>query len=420
MAEALFVGIDVGTSGVRAVAIDAAGVPQGEGRAAMAEAGGDGRDPAVWWRAAERALGALFAVVAPERVRAIAVDGTSGTMLPVAPDGTPLAAARLYNDASDDRAILERIAAHAPADSAAHGATSGLAKALAFQAAHPHARLVHQADWVAGRLCGRFVSDENNALKTGYDPLAGRWPDWLERTGLDVAALPEVLASGTPVAPVTPAAAAAFGLAREAVVVAGTTDGCAAFLATGAGEPGEGVTSLGSTLVIKLLSERPVFAPQYGVYSHKLLGRWLPGGASNTGGAVLLAHFSPDALAALSARIDPATDSGLDYYPLTRPGERFPIADPALAPVLTPRPADDAAFLHGLLEGMARVEAMAYARLAELGGGALAAVRTVGGGARNPTWTALRARRLGVPMREPASEEAAVGAARLALHGAGA
>ncbi len=206
-----------------------------------------------------------------------------------------------------------------------------------------------------------------------------------------------------------------LGLPDRVIVAAGTTDGCAAFLATGAAEIGEGVTSLGSTLTIKQLSDRPLFAPAFGIYSHRLGDRWLAGGASNSGGAALAAHFDPPALARLSARIDPRVATPLDYYPLAAPGERFPIADPTLAPRVTPRPADDAEFLHGLLEGIARIEALGYRRLAELGGAGLQAVRTVGGGAGNAVWSAIRARVLGVEMRPAASEQAAVGVARLAL-----
>jgi hypothetical protein len=179
------------------------------------------------------------------------------------------------------------------------------------------------------------------------------------------------------------------------------------------------VTSLGSTLTVKLLSDKPVFAPRFGIYSHRLAGRWLPGGASNTGGAALARHFDPAAIARLSAGIDARQDSGLDFYPLPKPGERFPIADPALAPRETPRPADDALFLHGLLEGIARVEALGYARLAELGAPKLLRVRSVGGGAGNAAWTALRARILGVPLCPARSEEAAVGTASLALRALG-
>jgi sugar (pentulose or hexulose) kinase len=75
---------------------------------------------------------------------------------------------------------------------------------------------------------------------------------------------------------------------------------------------------------------------------------WLVGGASNTGGAVLRQFFSPEQLQQLSGRIDVGQPSGLDFYPLTKPGERFPVNDPGLQPRLEPRPADDAAFLQGM------------------------------------------------------------------------
>lgn len=413
----LYLGLDIGTSGARAVVIDATGAVQAEARAAMADFGADMRAPATWWQAAESALAGALGRVAAGDIRALAVDGTSGTMLAVEASGAPLAGALMYNDACRDPAILDRIDACAPADSAARGASSALARALALAGAGPRA-ILHQADWIAGRLSGRRVSDENNALKTGYDLAACRWPDWIDETGLDRALLPDVVAPGTPVGPVTADAARRFGLSPGAVVVAGTTDGCAGFLATGAESPGDGVTALGTTMTLKILSEHPVSAPEFGIYSHRILGHWLAGGASNTGGNVLLAFFDPDALAALSLRIDPETPSEFDYYPLATPGERFPIADSAYPPRLAPRPDDDAVFLKGLLDGMARIEALAYARLAELGAPPLARLRTVGGGAANPVWTRLRARRLGVEMVAPVSAEAAYGAALLARRGA--
>jgi sugar (pentulose or hexulose) kinase len=407
------IGIDVGTSGVRAALVDASGAPLAWGAAPLpAERR---REPQAWWQAVEQALDALRAGTDLSGVRAIAVDGTSGTVLPVDAAGVPLGQASMYNDPADP-ALMARVAAVAPQESAAHGATSPLAKLLAMQAVPGVAKVLHQADWIAGRLSGRFgVSDENNALKAGYDPVARRWPDWLGATGARPEVLPDVLEPGTAVAPIRPEGATRFGLPRDAIVVAGTTDGCAAFLATGASETGEGVTSLGSTLTIKLLSDVPVFAPHFGIYSHRVAGRWLPGGASNSGGAALARHFDPATIARLSATIDPRADSGLDYYPLPAPGERFPIADPAFAPREAPRPVRDEDFLHGLLEGIARIEALAYARLAELGAPSLRRVRSVGGGARNASWTALRARILGVELAPARSEEAAVGVAMLAL-----
>jgi sugar (pentulose or hexulose) kinase len=412
-AAATTIGIDVGTSGVRAALVDAGGAPLGIGSARLAHA--DRRDPACWWQTVEAALAALKASADLSGVGAIAVDGTSGTILILNDSGQPMREASLYNDQAPEAAVRAVLAA-APAGSAAGGAASPLAKLLSVQDEPGTARLAHQADWIAAQLGAALgISDENNALKTGYDPVRRCWPGWLRDLGIRASLLPEVVEPGTPVGTIDPALAARFGLPADVVIGAGTTDGCAAYLATGADRVGEAVTSLGTTLTVKQLCDRPIFAPEYGIYSHRLGERWLAGGASNSGGAALARHFTPDALVALSARIDPARESGLDYYPLPSPGERFPIADSHWAPRETPRPADDAQFLHGLLEGIARIEALGYRRLADLGAPALAAVRTVGTGARNAAWTAIRRRVLGVDLMAARSEEAAVGAAALAL-----
>lgn len=419
MSSELAVGIDIGTSGARAVAMTADFSIEAQASAAMHDFGDNWRDPAVWWRAVESALDGLLQQVDRPRIKALAIDGTSGTLLPVDRHGSPLSAALMYNDPVIDAGILAAIRQHAPEDSAAHGATSGLAKLIHFQSVPRVRHVLHQADWIASRFSGRVdVSDENNALKTGYDPVARQWPAWIGLTGADAMLLPGVVPPATPVGPVTAAAAERFGLLRDTLVVSGTTDGCASFLATGASEPGDGVTALGSSLTVKLLCDAPVFAPRYGIYSHRVGSGWLAGGASNSGGKVLAHFFSGERIAELSASIDPNVTSGLDYYPLLAKGERFPVADPELAPRLTPRPDSDAAFLAGMLEGIAAIEALAYARLGELGAPKLRSLRSVGGGAKNPVWSAMRQARLGVPFLAPLSEEAAAGTARLALAGA--
>ena len=413
--DPLFVGIDVGTSGARAVVIDQRCDAHSDGRASMAEFGTDPRDPLTWLAAVESALGAALAGVSRGRVAALAVDGTSGTLVPVNVKGEPLALARMYNDPCEDSALLSAIDNSAPADSAARGTTSGLARAALFANLKP-AKILHQADWIAFRFSGRFISDANTALKTGYDPVALVWPGWIERVGVDAALLPDVVTPGVSVGTIAPAAARAFGLPADMCIAAGTTDGCASFLATGARSVGDGVTALGTSLTLKLLSDKPIFAPRYGVYSHRLLDMWLAGGASNSGGAALLAHFSPDEIEVLTPLIDPEIETGLDYYPLTARGERFPIADPDFSPRMAPRPESREKFLQAILEGIAGVEALGYRRLAELGAPALVSMRTVGGGARNPAWTRIRERKLGVPFIEPISTEAAYGAALLAMH----
>lgn len=92
------------------------------------------------------------------------------------------------------------------------------------------------------------------------------------------------------------------------------------------------MTSLGSTLAIKLLSSNRIEDARFGVYSHRLDDKWLVGGASNTGGVVLRQHFTDEQLEKLSELINPMEASSLDYYPLQRMGERFPVADPMMVP----------------------------------------------------------------------------------------
>jgi len=418
MTEPVVIGIDIGTSGARAIAMNAE-------RSLVAQASapygtsGTVRDPQKWWDVVSAALSSLLRKIEPQSVHALAVDGTSGTVLPTDTEGRPIAEPLIYSDSVADKSMLDHIKQFAPAESGAHGATSGLAKALTFLELHRLHKIIHQADWIAGKLSGRFdLTDENNALKTGYDPVARRWPEWISLAGMSTSLLPEVREPGSAFAPISAQAAHQFGLASDAVIVAGTTDGCASFLATGADQPGDGVTALGSSLTLKLLSDRPIFAPEYGIYSHRIGNAWLAGGASNTGGRVLAQFFNADALEELSKRVDPQRSTGLDYYPLPAKGERFPIADPDLRPRMEPRPDDDALFLQGLFEGIAAIEKLGYQRLSELGAPPLNSLRSVGGGSVNAAWTSIRQNMLGVPFLNAASTAAAAGTARLALKGA--
>jgi sugar (pentulose or hexulose) kinase len=419
MTTAVVLGIDIGTSGVRIAATDEANRLKAMSVAPIAAPRQDGariwQDAAIWWDAVLAAFKGLD--LTGLAVRAIAVDGTSGTILAIDDEGAPTSLASMYNDvcAADH---LARISAVAPRETAALGSTSPLARAMELQG--KGTRIIHQADWILGKLSGAYdVTDENNALKSGYDPLARQWPDWISKTGFDPALFPRVVPAGTRVATINPEMAAGLGLPADTAIVAGTTDGCAAFLASGASEPGDGVTSLGTTLTLKLLSDTPVFAPGFGIYSHRIGDDWLAGGASNTGGAAIGKYFSNDDLARLTPLLVPDHPTGLDYYPLPKPGERFPINDPSFPPRLEPRPTDERVFFQAMLESIARIEAEAYAKLGELGASKLASIRTAGGGSSNPAWTKIRLKALGVPGKPSLSEHAAVGTARLAWRGIG-
>jgi len=507
-------GIDFGTSGARAIAINT----DAQIIATQAIAFTSPAEPADWfaqWRECLDQLIVGLPLAVRQNLRAIAIDGTSATVFCCDRSGVPLGEPLFYNDdrARDQVAAIEAMATapdfiqnnapnnaqdnaqhHTPTtQSATQSATSSLAKLLwlltqspeiasyqADQLSQPDQAdrsvwLLHQADWLSFCLHGQLgISDYNNALKLGFDPDALAYPAWLlawveQVTGWRVQIalspivtaknrvnssdfarkftkssdfsdfsnlgtikalpvpgcvyLPHIVAPGTPIAPVTNAIAQRLKLSATCQVIAGTTDSIAAFLASGATQPGEAVTSLGSTLAVKLLSPTRIDRAADGIYSHRLGKLWLAGGASNTGGAVLRQFFSDAELATLTARLSEAflpqspqiPASSLDYYPLLKPGERFPIHDPELAPRLEPRPTDRATFLHGLLDGMARIEALGYARLQAEGAAPLVRVLTCGGGAKNPVWTALRSQRLGVPVLPSAQQEAAYGVALLAL-----
>ena len=417
----IFVGIDLGTTGCRVVAIDGGGDVQAHAEAPvpapLRRQNQITQDPEQWWQAVVACLRSLLQHVAPERVNAIAIDGTSGTLLLCDSLGVPVTPALLYND-SRAQAQAAQIAGAAVPESGGHGATSSLAKLLWLQAQKRDrgaAHALHQADWIAGRLTGRWGhSDDNNCLKLGYDAAARRWPDWFARLGVNTALLPAVHAPGTTLGPVSTQLAADLGLSADTRVVAGTTDGVAAFLAAGANRSGHGVTSLGSTLVLKLLSDGPIFSPEHGVYSHRLGNYWLAGGASNSGGAVLLQYFTIEQIEAMTPLLDPEHLTGLDYYPLPAVGERFPVNDPDRVAQMEPRPENSVRFFQAMLEGIARIEAQGYRLLAEMGAPKVTEVRTTGGGANNAAWTRIREKILGIPLVPARSGMAAYGTALLA------
>jgi D-ribulokinase len=417
----LYLGVDLGTTGCRIVAVDTAGAVQAEMSAPIAAPPRHDnqitQDPTVWWKAFSGCLQNLLKQIDPKRVHVMTVDGTSGTLLLCDDKGNPVSPGIMYNDA---RAVEQarKIGALAGATSGAQGATSSLAKLMWLHDKKIDKRAhyaLHQADWISGRLTGNFGhSDYNNCLKLGYDAEKTDWPKWINKLGFNVALLPEVHTPGEPLGTISEATAKAFGLPADVQVLAGTTDGVAAFLAAGASEPGHGVTALGTTLVLKLLSDKPVFSPEHGVYSHRLGKYWLAGGASNSGGAVLLQYYKVEQMREMTPLLDPENFTGLDYYPLPDIGERFPVNNPEMVPRLEPLPGDSVTFFQGMLEGIARIEAQGYGLLEKLGAPALTAVYTTGGGAKNPAWERLRERILEVKLEKARSEHAAYGSALLA------
>lgn len=420
-------GFDFGTSGARINVVDADSLEVvHEGACAYSE-----QTAAIWVSAMKELLSGVPSATRGKVAR-IAVSGTSASSLILdARTGTPTRGPRMY-DFSVPPPALAAIGKFAPEGHTVRSSTSALAKLVDWHLSAPlapHEVLAHQADFLAGQLTRPAgatqgaTSDWNNALKLGYDVRLLSYPPWLlsllEAHNLKEGVLPRVVRPGAEAASIDPAAAVRFGLPLNCKVVGGTTDSIAAFIAARATRPGQAVTSLGSTLAIKLLSTHPVDDSSRGVYSHRLGDAWLVGGASNLGCAVLRQEkFSVPELEALSLELDPLAAPALElqgYYPLCKPGERFPVNDPQKAPVLEPKPAERRDYLHAILHSISKVEAEAYATLADMGASKVEQVFTAGGGSANPAWTKMRQHLLNVPVSRASNTDAAYGIALLSL-----
>ena len=435
MTSAVFLGIDIGTSGIRASCINAdeqelinhhlafkASLPAQNKK----EQNKNEQNPDDWLPLLDKLLiettGKLAKLSSSFRINAISIDGTSSTLIACKKGGIALSPALMYND-QQSKKQAEIISRYAPAESAVHGASSSLAKALKLLEKYPQTEIFcHQADWLAASLTGLYgISDENNCLKLGYDSINQQWPDWLQNNNENAvvpkALLPQVVRPGSKTGKVKPDLINKYNLAENCVVIAGTTDSNAAVLATGANQLGDAVTSLGSTLVIKLISDKPVFEAKYGIYSHRLNNHWLVGGASNSGGCVLLQHFTQTQLDEMTPQLKPEHPTGLDYYPLPGTGERFPVNDSNKQSKITPRPSSDVDFFQALLEGIADIEAEAYKKLKTLGATPPQRIFTTGGGNKNPAWKKIRERITGINVISAVHSEACYGSALLAKKG---
>jgi D-ribulokinase len=414
MDSGYYLGIDFGTSGARAVAIDG-----GENWVFTTKLSFPSSSIEGWATIWRETLFGLIQEIPPairSKIERIAIDGTSSTVLLCDRAGNSLDEPIFYHD-DRGKKFLPLISSITPPNHVVNSSTSSLAKLFWWsqQEYFPLAGyFLHQADWLAFLLHGQLgISDYHNALKLGYDVENLCYPAWLR----DLAFFPLcpcVVAPGEIIGKIDREVSHRYGLPENCLICGGTTDSIAAFLASGASNFGTAVTSLGSTLVLKLLSQTRVEAAHYGIYSHRLGNFWLTGGASNVGGAILQHFFRPQELVDYSAKIDLTKESHLDYYPLLKKGERFPLNDPELAPKIAPIPLDRVEFLYGLFSSLARIEALGYRKLTELGATPATQIYTAGGGANNPTWQSIRQRYCQVPISIAKETEAAYGVALLA------
>ncbi|WP_329237340.1 FGGY family carbohydrate kinase [Actinoallomurus sp. NBC_01490] len=423
--EEIWLGIDLGTQSVRALAVTASGVIAGRGSHPLTgrrEGERHEQDPEEWWRAAAAACRSALGGVPRGAVQAVAVDATSGTILLTDGDGRPLTPGLMYDDtraADETRRVNE--AGAAVWDELGYRRMQpawALPKLLWLLDRHEGpVHLAHQADFVNRRLAGHAVpADLSNALKTGAHLVEEDWPaDVLDTLGVPAEVLPPLVRSGTPIGEVCAAAAEATGIPAGTPIVAGMTDGCAAQLGAGRLTPGSWNSVLGTTLVLKGVTREPLHDPYGVVYSHRAPdGAWLPGGASSTGAGAISRDFPGRDLAELDRRAADHEPARALAYPLVSRGERFPFAAPDAEGFLLGSTGDEGDDYAALLQGIAYLERLCFDHLDLLGAPVDGDLTFTGGAARSAYWCRLRARVLGRPVILPADPEAALGAAVLA------
>ena len=416
----LFVGIDLGTSGIRTLVVDEIGqihakasCPiQGERRNGLHR-----QNPLEWWEAVCGTVSACIVQLkqygaSTSQLRGVAIDGTSGTVVPADCDGQCTGPAIMYDDASGREFLTELSRTH----STAVLSLSALGTAYWLKnddSQLSSSQLLPQATWICRQLVGNVVpTDYSNALKFGYDLEKSQYYTWIDPA--ICAQLPAVVEPGTILGELCRKASEQTQLPEGLPLVAGVTDGVASCIASGLHRPGDYSTSLGSTLVFKSLSEHRSSHPL--LYSHKLPGGyWLPGAASNTGASWIKTWF-PDAdlpqMDAEALRYLPSKDT---VYPLTFEGERFPFANSSAHAILPPGLSSVRKFA-ACLQGTACLERMAYTLLDEALGvpSGQGEVYSTGGGSYSDIWMQLRADLCQRVYHRPACTEAAFGAAILA------
>ncbi|MET7966312.1 FGGY family carbohydrate kinase [Micromonospora sp. NPDC005305] len=426
--DGVWIGLDLGTQSVRALAVTGRGVAVGMGSAPLtSHRDGDRheQDPRQWWAAVSAAARAALAGVAPASVRGVAVDATSGTVLLVDRAGEPVTPGIMYDD-TRSAAEAERVNEIGAATWAALGYQRmqpawALPKLLWLLRHHPGAadahRLAHQSDVINRRLVGHEVpTDLSNGLKTGAHLVDADWPAAvLDALGVPGALLPPLVRPGTRLGTVCADAAEQTGIPAGTPVFAGMTDGCAAQLGSGALRVGSWNSVLGTTLVLKGVARQPVHDPAGAVYSHRGPNdTWLPGGASSTGAGAVSRDFPGadlDALSRAAASHEPAT---VLCYPLVAAGERFPFVAPQARGFLLGEPAGEADRFAAVLQGVAYVERLCFDYLHLLGAPLDGELVLTGGATRSAYWNQLRADILGRPVVLPENAEPALGMAILA------
>jgi len=432
----MYLGLDLGTSSVKAALFDAdqrlvgqAGRPL---EIARPQPGWSEQDPEDWWRAVEAAVDALAAAHGLAGLRGIGLSGQMHGAVCLDADDRVLRPAILWNDG---RAVAECAAIEAACprsrEIAGNIAMAGFtAPKLAWMREHEPEVFAHVStvllpkDYLRLRLTGHHVSDMSDASGTLWLNIAARdWSDdLLEASGLTRAQAPRLVEGSAASGELLPELAARWGVTGPVVVAGGAGDNAAAACGVGVVTPGSAFVSLGTSGV--LFVSNAAFAPNTAgavhAFCHAIPDTW------HQMGVILSAADSLEWLSRIAGR--PAAElvaavgevrapSPVTFLPYLS-GERTPHNDPRARGAFV-----GLAQAHGLadltqavLEGVAYAFADCQAALAAAGTDFESAL-AVGGGSRSDAWLRIIASVLDRPLRLAADSDigAALGAARLAI-----
>lgn len=435
MSARLLLGIDVGTTSLKAVLFDADGAPLAQASqeypTAYPHPNWAEQDPGDWWRAACAILPKVIADAGadPRAIAGIGVSGQAPSVVPVGRDSAPLRPALLW---LDRRSEAECAWLREQVGEAAITATNGgridpyyLAPKWLWLRDHEpevyrETRAVLQANgYLIHKLCGAVCMDVSHGpLTLFFDSRRLRHDETLaERMNLDLGKMPPLRPCAEVVGEVTAAAAAATGLAAGTPVIAGMCDGTAAAVEAGLLRRGDAVEMTGQSTVLLICSDEPYLGRELIPLVHGVPGQYLVVGALVASGGSLrwfrdqlgeaerlaapLLGVDPFDLLSQEAARSPAGANGLIFLPYMY-GERSPIWDSAARGVffglsLATKKAD---LIRAIMEGAA-FGLRHNAETAAAGGFPLAALTCVGGGARSAVWNQLKADVLQVPIRLP-------------------
>jgi len=351
------------------------------------------KNPDSWINSCEKLLDSLPLHIKKNIVN-LAISGTSGTLTACNLSGDPMGEAIPYDQACNENKIF--IESITVGEDHLQTPYSSLAKALKLiDKFGENILLRHQSDFITGWLLKDWTyGEEGNNIKLGWDLIKESWPKSYLKTSWQKC-LPLIIKSGKIIGQIDTNLAERFKLNKKILLVSGTTDSNAAFLAAGL-EKEEGLTVLGTTIVVKKINKTPI--KEKGITSHKISKDWICGGASNAGCGVLSQFFSDLEIKELSRQINTSKETSLNLLPLNSRGERFPVNNPSLEPILSPRPVSDSLYLQALFEGLARIELKGWEKLHELTGSFPKRIVTTGGGSKNPQWRAIRERVINIPI----------------------